>query len=159
MCDKCLPFIFWWRLTLQLLLLCVKAWKPSNQIWLHHQNKKSWKLYTNNRYIMLNQSKFKKFKFDLDILVQSFKFWLKLWCENSNSKKNTLLANHTGSHWVNALWWATTYYHLSNLHRQVDLFSYHNYNNRLRLANQKPITNYIISQQNVWNAEIANLTA
>ena len=45
-----------------------------------------------------------------------------------------------------------------NHHQQADLFSYHNYNDRLRLANQKLNTNYIISQQNVWNVEIANLT-
>ena len=48
---------------------------------------------------------------------------------------------------------------LVNYHQQADLFSYHNYNNRLRLANQKPNINYIISQKNVWNVEIANLIA
>ena len=43
-----------------------------------------------------------------------------------------------------------------NYHQQADLLSYHNYNGWLWLANQKPNTNYIISQENV---EIANLTA
>ena len=53
-------------------------------------------------------------------------------------------------------------YHLLppvNHHQQVDRFSYHNRNDRLRLANQKPNTNYIISQESIWNVEIANLTA
>ena len=45
-----------------------------------------------------------------------------------------------------------------NHHQQADLFSYHNYNDRLRLANQKSNTNYIISQQNVWNVKIENRT-
>ena len=31
-------------------------------------------------------------------------------------------------------------------HQQADLFSYHNYNDRLWLANQNPNTNYVISQ-------------
>ena len=43
-----------------------------------------------------------------------------------------------------------------NHHQQAELFSY--YNDKLRPANQKPNTNYIISQENVWNVEIANLT-
>ena len=43
-------------------------------------------------------------------------------------------------------------------HQQADLFSYHNYNYGLRLANQKPNTNYIISLESVWNVEITILT-
>ena len=46
-----------------------------------------------------------------------------------------------------------------NHHQQADLFSFHNYNDRLRLDNQKPNTSYIFSEENTWIVEIANLTA
>ena len=46
-----------------------------------------------------------------------------------------------------------------NHHQQANLFFYDKCNGRLRVANQKPNTNYIISEQNVWNIEIANLNA
>ena len=41
----------------------------------------------------------------------------------------------------------------------IACISYHNCSDRLRLANQMLNTNYIISQENVWNVDIANLTA
>ena len=44
-------------------------------------------------------------------------------------------------------------------HQQAEPMSYYNHNDRLKLANQRPNINYIISQQNVWNVEITNLTA
>ena len=43
--------------------------------------------------------------------------------------------------------------------QQADLFAYHNHNGRLQQANQKPNTIYVISQEKVWNVEIANPTS
>ena len=45
-----------------------------------------------------------------------------------------------------------------NQHQLTGLISFQNHNDRLRLANKKPNTNYIISTQNVCNLEIANLS-
>ena len=48
-------FTGWW------MCLNLGIWRPSNQFWLYHQNNKnSWKLYTNNRYITPNFLKLKR---------------------------------------------------------------------------------------------------
>ena len=44
-------------------------------------------------------------------------------------------------------------------HQQANLFSNHNYYNRLRLANPMQYSIYIIRQQNGWDIEIANQVA
>ena len=42
-----------------------------------------------------------------------------------------------------------------NHHQLTELFGYHNYNDRLWLANQKPNTNSTsLAKQNVWNANL-----
>ena len=86
-------------------------------------------------HIMLNPSKWEKIKFSQD----TFKLQLKL-CHWSEPMKTHVI----GQSLIECI--VMSYYLLPpvNHHQQIDLFSYHNYNNRLRLANQKPNTNYII---------------
>ena len=73
----------------------------------------------------------------------------------------SIQTNESTHNWPITEWiyWLMNYCLLPpvNHHQLADLFPFHNYNDRLRLTNQKPNTNYIASQQNVWNVEIANL--
>ena len=135
-------------------ITCNYIYKPSNQIWLYHQ-KNGWKLCTHNRYIMPNRSKC----FGSRLRVSTFKLQLKLWCHKSEPMKAYIIGRSHG-HPLNECI-VMSYYLLPPVSRHVqpDLFSYHNYNGGLWLANQKPNTLYIISQKNIWNVEIANLTA
>ena len=79
------------------------------------------------------------------------KLQLKLWCHKSEPMKGHIISQSLGFHGMNALWWATIYYHLPIIINKQTYFP------RLWLANQKPNTNQNISQLNVWNVEIANL--
>ena len=111
-------------------------------------------------YSCLTFQNWETIKCNQDILVEfrvnTFKLQLNLWCHKPEPMKA-----HIIGHWHSLNGCLVMSYYLLppvNHHLQADLFSYHNYNDRLRLANQKPTTNYIINQFNFWNVEIENLT-
>ena len=108
-------------------------------------------MHTNNsyiysyNYIMPSPLKLKnKSKCNLDILVESWYFQTLTEIMMSAAKP---MKEHVIDQSLNESI-VMRYYLLPpvNHHQLADLFSFHNYNNRLWLANQKPNTNYITSQ-------------
>ena len=103
-------------------------------------------MYTNNSYIMPYHSKLKKIKCNRAILVQSWRLIL----SNSNWKCDVMpppIKAHVIGQSLNESI-LMSYYLIPpiNQHQLTDLISFHNHNDRLRLANQKPNTNSITSQ-------------
>ena len=100
----------------------------------------------------------KKLNCNQNILVQklrvnTLKLQLKMWGHFARPIKAHLIDQSLNEAIV------MSYYLIRpiNQHQLTGLISIHNYNDRARLANQKPNTNYIISKQNVCNTEIAKL--
>ena len=93
--------------------------------------------------------------FGSKLWVDTFKLQLKTWCNYAKPIKAHVIGQSLNEFIVMSRYLMPPI----NRHQLTGLISFHNYNNRLRLANQKPNTNYIISTYNVCNIEIANLPA
>ena len=84
--------------------------------------------------------------------VDTFKLQLKLWCQEPEPMKAHIIDQSLNGYIV------MSYYLLPpvNHNQQAYLFFFHNFNDRLWLANQKPNTNSITNPWSVYNVEIAN---
>ena len=90
-------------------------------------------MYTNNSYIIPNCLHLKKIKWNLDILAQSWELIL----SNSNWRYNVISPTNESTH----NWPITEWIHCDELlfktiyqcYQLTDIFSFHNYNDRLEL--------------------------
>ena len=111
-------------LTAHNLQMIYNHYRPSNQTWLYHQNKRKTGSCTQTTVIPCltlqnwrksNVVKILWFK----VKVNNFKLQLQLWCHNLEPIEAHIIGQSHGHSLKDALWWTTTYYHLSIINRQT----------------------------------------
>ena len=135
----------WRELQSKLILSLMQEWHQISLLtkigYITKIRKNNWKLYTNSSCIMPNPSKLKKIKCNqgLKLRVDTFKLQLKMWGHFARPIKAHLIDQSLNEAIV------MSYYLIKpiNQHQLIGLIPFHNYNDRLRLANQKPNTNYM----------------
>ena len=108
--------------------------------------KNNWKLYTNSSYIMPNFSKLKKSN-----ATKIFWFKVEGWYFQIPTENVMYFAQPIKAYVIDQSlneFIVMSYYLIPpiNHHQLTELISFHNFNDRQRLANQKPNTNSITSQ-------------